>query len=134
MRLPFQFSSASRRTAGALGFLIFSQWLTWPLRQAEPRRFDTIPSHPSEHACRKDDRAVAVEVLVEGDAVAGVVEKGRQRVLSILKPRPAKVFAVESTHIEGTEHGGVVAKPIPERVEYREAAFVDYDGLAVHDT
>ena len=56
-----------------------------------------------------------------------------QRVLSILKPRPAKVFAVEFDQIEGTEHGGVVAKPITESVEYREAAFVDHDGLTVHD-
>ena len=81
----------------------------------------------------EDDLAVAVEVLVEGDTVAGVAEKGRQRVLSILKPRPAKVFAVEFDQIEGAEHGGVVAKPITESVEYREAAFVDHDGLAVHD-
>ena len=72
-------------------------------------------------------------MLVEGDTVAGVAEKGRQRVLSILKPRPAKVFAVEFDQIEGTKDGCVVAKPIPERVEYREAAFVDHDGLAVHD-
>jgi hypothetical protein len=28
----------------------------------------------------------------------------------------------------------LVAKPMPERVEYREAAFIDHDGLAVHDT
>ena len=47
--------------------------------------------------------------------------------------RPAKVFAVEFDQIEGAEHGGVVAKPIMESVEYREAAFVDDDGLAVDD-
>ena len=82
----------------------------------------------------EDDFAVAVEMLVEGDTVAGVAEKGRQRVLSILKPCPAKVLAVEFDQIEGAQHGGVVAKPIPESVEYREAAFVDHDGLAVHDT
>ena len=66
----------------------------------------------------EDDLAVAVEVLVEGDTLAGVAEKGRQRVLSILKSGPAKVFTVESDQIEGAQHGGVVAKPIPERVEY----------------
>jgi len=51
-------------------------------------------------------------------------------VLTILKPRPPEVFAVELDQVEGAEHGGVVAKPITESVEYREAAFVDYDGLA----
>ena len=54
-------------------------------------------------------------------------------VLGVLKPRPSKVFAVEFDQIEGTEHGGVVAKPITESVEYREAAFVDHDGLTVND-
>ena len=53
VRLPLQSSSASRSTAGASGFLILSQWLTRPERWAEPRRFDTIPSHPREHACLK---------------------------------------------------------------------------------
>ena len=45
----------------------------------------------------EDDLAVAGEVLVEGDTVVGTAEEGRQRVLSILKPRPAKVFAVCAT-------------------------------------
>jgi hypothetical protein len=44
----------------------------------------------------------------------------------------AEVFAVKFDQIEGAEHGGVVAKPITESVEYREAAFVDDDGLAVN--
>ncbi len=44
-----------------------------------------------------------------------------------------EVFAVEFDQIEGTEHGSVVAKSITESVEYREAAFVDHDGLTVHD-
>jgi hypothetical protein len=57
-----------------------------------------------------------------------------QCLLTILEPRPTEVFAVEFDQIEGAKHGGVVAKPIPESVEYREAAFVDHDGLAVHDT
>ena len=43
MRLPLQSSSASRRTAGAPGFLILTQWSTQPDRYGEPRRFDTMP-------------------------------------------------------------------------------------------
>ena len=50
--LPFpQSSSASRRTAGAAGFLIFSQSFTRPERYVEPSRFDTMPSQPSAQAC-----------------------------------------------------------------------------------
>ena len=50
-RLPFQSSSGSRVTAGAAGFLTFSQQTARPDRYAEPRRFDTIPSQPSAQAC-----------------------------------------------------------------------------------
>jgi hypothetical protein len=39
-----QSSSASRFTAGAAGFLNFSQSFERPERQREPSRFDTMPS------------------------------------------------------------------------------------------
>jgi len=60
----------------------------------------------------KDDRAVAVEMLIEGDAVIRVVDEVGQRALTVLKPRPAEVLAVEFDQVEGAEHGGIVAKPI----------------------
>jgi hypothetical protein len=47
-----QSSSASRRTAGAAGFFIFTQCLDRPDRYVEPSRFDTMPSQPSLQACR----------------------------------------------------------------------------------
>ena len=43
-------SSASRFTAGALGFLTLSQSSDRPNRYGEPRRFDTMPSQPSVQA------------------------------------------------------------------------------------
>ena len=43
-------SSASRFTAGALGFLTLSQSSDRPNRYGEPRRFDTMPSQPSLQA------------------------------------------------------------------------------------
>jgi len=49
----FQFphsSSASRVTAGAAGFLTFSQQSVRPERYGEPRRFETMPSQPSAQA------------------------------------------------------------------------------------
>jgi hypothetical protein len=39
--------SASRFTAGALGFLTFTQYLDRPERYDEPSCFDTIPPQPS---------------------------------------------------------------------------------------
>ena len=46
-------SSASRATAGAAGFLTFSQRSVRPERYGEPRRFDTMPSQPRAQACLK---------------------------------------------------------------------------------
>ena len=81
----------------------------------------------------EDDLAVAVEMLVEGDTVVDAANEIAQRLFTILERHPTEVFAVEFDQIEGTEHGGVVAKPITESVEYREAASVDHDGLTVYD-
>ena len=52
-----------------------------------------MPSQPSEQACRKTI-AVAVKVLIEGDAVIRIAKEVGQRVLTILKPRPTEVLAV----------------------------------------
>jgi hypothetical protein len=42
--------SRSRCTAGAAGFLILIQASVRPMRYAEPRRLDTMPSQPSAQA------------------------------------------------------------------------------------
>jgi N-acyl homoserine lactone hydrolase len=42
-------------TAGAAGFLIFSQLTTRPDRYVEPRPFDTMPSQPSEVGVKASD-------------------------------------------------------------------------------
>jgi hypothetical protein len=46
-----QSSSASRVTAGAVGFLTFIQSGERPDRYDEPSRLDTMPSQPSAQAC-----------------------------------------------------------------------------------
>jgi hypothetical protein len=46
-RAQFHSSSASRVTAGAAGFLTFSQQSARPDRYGDPSRFDTMPSQPS---------------------------------------------------------------------------------------
>jgi hypothetical protein len=49
----FHSSSVSRVTAGAAGFLTFSQETTRPERYGDPSRFDTMPSQPSAQAFLK---------------------------------------------------------------------------------
>ena len=106
-------------------------WPAMAVCRTEAFRDDTFA--PKGAGVPEDDFPVAVEMLIEGDAVVRAAEEIGQRVLPILKACPSDILAVEFDEIEGTEHSGVVAKPIPESVEYREAAFVDHDGLAVHD-
>ena len=48
--------------------------------QSEPFRHNALAAQGA--GVPEDDLADAVEVLVEGDTVAGVAEKDRQRVLS----------------------------------------------------
>jgi hypothetical protein len=52
------------------------------------------------------DRAVAGTVLVEGDALVGMIEKLRQDALALLDRRAPEVFAVEFEEVERAEHGG----------------------------
>ena len=68
-----QSSSSSRRTAGAAGFLILSQWLTRPDRYGEPSRFDTMPSQPSVHAC-----LWTIAPIQSGPAGGCLAGRGRQ--------------------------------------------------------
>jgi len=68
-RRQFQSSSASRVTAGAGGFLIFSQLTTRSDWYAEPKRFDTIPLATELARVPIDDRAAIGVMLVEGNAV-----------------------------------------------------------------
>jgi hypothetical protein len=49
-RLRPQSSSGSRVTAGAAGFLTFSQQTARPERYGDPSRFETMPSQPSAQA------------------------------------------------------------------------------------
>jgi hypothetical protein len=46
-----QSSSSTRFAAGAAGFLVLIQQSLRPDRYGVPRRFETMPSHPSAHAC-----------------------------------------------------------------------------------
>jgi hypothetical protein len=45
-------------------------------------------------------------MLVEGDALVGMIEKLRQDALALLDRRAPEVFAVEFEEVERAEHGG----------------------------
>jgi hypothetical protein len=79
----------------------------------------------------EDARAVAGEMPVEGDAVGAATEKLGEPRLAVLERSPAKVLTVELDEVECTQHGGVIMKPIPESVKYREAALVGHNSLAI---
>jgi hypothetical protein len=100
--------------------------------RTEAFRDDTFA--PKGAGVPEDDFPVAVEMLVEGDAIIRAAEEIGQRVLTILKARPSDILAVEFDEIEGAQYSGVVVKPMAESFEYREAGFVDHDCLAVDDT
>jgi hypothetical protein len=70
-------------------------------------------------------------MLIEGYAVADVSEEIGERRLATLERLPAEVGAVELYEVESAQYGGVIANPIAENVEDREAALVDHDGLTV---
>ena len=58
----------------------------------------------------EDARAVAVEMLIEGNTIANVLEESRERCLTVFQRPPAKVLAVEFDKIEGAQDGSIVAK------------------------
>ena len=92
-----------------------------------------MPSQPSAQACLKMIAPSPAKCLLK--AMPSLVPRmisANVRLRSSSRA-PAEVLAVEFDQIEGAKHGGVVAKPITESVEYREAAFVHHDGLAVNE-
>ena len=70
-------------------------------------------------------------MLIEGYAVADVSEEIGERRLATLERLPAEVGAVELYEVESAQYGGVIANPIAENVEDREAAFVDHNTLTI---
>src|SRR5205823_13921729 len=90
-----QFSSSSRFTAGASAFFILSQSGERPDRYSESFRFVTIPFKAELARVPKHGLAVAVHVLVELHASAGVRLDYLSRGLAALKRMTAASVAVK---------------------------------------
>ena len=97
-----QSSSASRLTAGAVGFLNLSQSVVRPDRYGEPSRFDTMPSSPVRHQ-RSLDRTGGlnkVEFLAHRNFIGAKMIARRESGRSALVERPE----------EWLNSNGIVAK------------------------
>jgi hypothetical protein len=64
-----QSSSASRRPAGAAGFLIFTQLSDRPERYLDPSRLETMPSQPSLRAASKTRSPSALKCSLSASEV-----------------------------------------------------------------
>jgi hypothetical protein len=67
--------------------------------RTEAFRDDTFA--PKRAGVPQDDFPVAVEMLVEGDAIIRAAEEVDQRVLTILEARPSDIRAIEFDEVEG---------------------------------
>ena len=80
----------------------------------------------------EDARAVAGEMPVKGNVVANVAQELAEPRLAELNRVQAQVLAIELDEIECAQQCiMMIAKPIAQGIEYREAALVTYDDLAV---
>ena len=89
-----------------------------------------MPSQPRAQACLKMIAPSPVW-LVEGDALAGMIEKRRQDALALLDWRAPQVLAIEFEEVERAEHGGGIMTVPADQVENGKSAFVADHGLAV---
>ena len=89
-RNPPQSSSASRFTAGAAGFLNLSQRAAGTVGRVLTLRHDTFEPHFA--GMGKDSRAVALHVLIEPDARAGLGQDHFQCRLALCVPKTCSVL------------------------------------------
>src|SRR5262249_42480885 len=128
-----QSSSASRFTAGASVFFILSQSGERPERYIESLRFDTMPSSPHLAGVGEDGRAVALDMLVEPDAGAGLGHNRRERGLADLKRIAPEVVAVQLDEVERVEEYALVSALVPDEIERSNAVVIAGDSFAIDD-
>jgi hypothetical protein len=104
---------------------------TSAIRRSEPFRNDAFATERA--SLLEDDLAVTREMLVEGYAIAGVMEKISERAFALLEWLLAKIKAIELDQVEGAQHGGMVMTPIAREIEHRKPLPIDDDSLAVDD-
>jgi hypothetical protein len=126
----FHSSSASRVTAGAAGFLTFSQQSARPARYGEPAlRHDALTAERA--GVLVDDRALGLVMGIERDARLCATQQPRQGRFARFERLPAQILAVELEQVEGTKDY-VITVPAPtQQVEHRQSVRIAHDCLAV---
>jgi len=81
----------------------------------------------------EDGRAVALDMLVEPDAGAGLGHDRRERGLADLKRITPQVVAVQFDEVEGVEEYLVVSAVVPDEIERGNAVVIAGDSFAVDD-
>ena len=79
----------------------------------------------------EDARAVASEMPVKGNALRTSHKSSPSLALRNSIAVEAQVPAIELDEIECAQQCIMIAKPLAQGIEYREAALVNYDDLAV---
>ena len=81
-----------------------------------------------------DDRAVAAEMLIEGDAIVQKSQQSSQPALAVLDGLSPKVLTVDLKQIERAKHCAGVSAMSAYQIEHRQAIVVADDGFPVDHT
>ena len=81
----------------------------------------------------EDSRAVALDMLVEADAGAGLGYDRRERGLADLKRITPKAIAVQLDQVEGVEEYALVSAVVTDEIERGDAVVIASDSFTVDD-
>jgi hypothetical protein len=81
----------------------------------------------------EDSRAVALDMLVEADAGAGLGYDRRERGLADLKRITPKAIAVQLDQVEGVEEYALVSAVVTDEIERGDAVVIAADSFAIDD-
>src|SRR5262245_15493345 len=92
-----------------------------------------MPSRPKLAGVGEDGRAVALDMLIEPDAEAGLGHDRRERGLADLKRIAPQVVAVQLDEVEGVEEYALVRALVSDEIERGNTVVIAGDGFTVDD-
>src|SRR5262249_31597605 len=81
----------------------------------------------------EDGRAVALDMLIEPDAWAGLGHDRCERGFADLKRIAPQVVAVQFNEVEGVEEDALVSALVPDEIERSNAVVIAGDSFAIDD-
>src|SRR5580700_6401252 len=79
----------------------------------------------------EDFGAVAVEMLVQDQAVVWASQEASEPMLAVLYRRPSQILAVDLEQVEGAQDSAGMVARAPDQLEHGKALVVAGDGLAI---